>query len=279
MTLTDKKISKETSDKEPLGLIAGFGTLPFVFAKEIKNVDLYIAGFKKITSKKLAKYSKSINFFNLGELQEIIKFFKTNSVKKILLLGYVPHQILTSQNYNLDLTAVKMFSKIKSNTAMNIFNGLVKEFELENISIEPIDKYLPQMFASDGLMTEGVLEKDELENIEFGYNVAKEVARLDIGLTVVVKNKVIVSVEALEGTDKCILRSKKLAGEGCIVVKVSRPNQDMRFDLPVIGPKTVKVLKKAKIKILAVEKNKTLIIDKPNVIKNLNKVGIKLYGI
>jgi len=102
---------------------------------------------------------------------------------------------------------------------------------------------------------------------------------LDIGLTVVVKNKVIVAVESLEGTDRCILRGRKLAGENCIVIKVARPNQDMRFDLPVIGPRTVKVLKKAKVKLLVVEKNKTLIIDKQNVIKKLNNLGIKLYGI
>lgn len=271
--------SKTMDYRERIGLIAGFGVLPFVFAKEIKNFDLYIAGFKKITPKKLAKYSKSINFFDLGDLEGIIKFFKTNLVEKILLLGYVPHQILTSQKYKLDLTASKMFSKIKTNTAMNIFNGLVKEFADEGITVEPVDKYLANMFATSGLMTENSLEKDEIENIQFGYTIAKEVARLDIGLTVVVKNKVVVAIEALEGTDKCILRSKKLAGGNCIVVKVARPNQDMRFDLPVIGLRTVKVLKKAKIKILAVEKNKTLIIDKQNVIKKLNDSGIKLYGI
>jgi len=271
--------SKVTNYRERLGLIAGFGVLPFIFAREIKNFDLYIAGFKKFTPKKLGKYSRTINFFDLGDLEGIIKFFKTNSVEKILLLGYVPHQILTSQKYKLDLTALKMFSKIKSNTAMNIFDGLLKEFAEENIFIEPIDKYLPNMFAVSGLMTEDPLDKDEIENIQFGYTIAKEVAKLDIGLTVVVKNKVIVAIEALEGTDRCILRSKKLAGDKCIVVKVARPNQDARFDLPVIGPRTVKVLKKAKVKILAVEKNKTLIIDKQNVIKKLNDSGIKLYGI
>jgi DUF1009 family protein len=272
-------LSNETNVKERLGLIAGFGVLPFIFAKENKNFDLYIAGFKKITPKKLSKYSKETNFFSLGDLEKIINFFKKNFVNKILLLGYVPHQILTTQNYNLDLKALNMFSKIKTNTAMNIFGGLLKEFLKENISIEPIDKYLGNMFATSGLMTEGSLNNDEIENIQFGYNIAKEVSKLDIGLTVVVKNKVIVAVEALEGTDRCILRSHKIAGKDCIVIKVARPNQDMRFDLPVIGPKTVKVLKKAKIKVLAVEKNKTLIIDKQNVIKKLNDLGIKLYGI
>jgi len=160
--------------RERIGLIAGFGILPDIFAREVKNCDLYIAGFKKITPKRLLKYSKITNFFDLGDLQGIIKFFKINSVKKILFLGYVPHQILTSQNYNLDFTALKMFSKIKYNTAMNIFNGLLKEFEKEDILIDSVDKYLPFMFAEEGLMAGDSLTSDEVENIEFGYTIAKE---------------------------------------------------------------------------------------------------------
>ncbi len=269
----------ELNYNEQLGLIAGFGLLPIIFAKEVKNIDLYVAGFKKITPKILVKYSRKTNFFELGQLQDIINFFKTNFVKKIILLGYVPHQILTTNQYNLDIAALEMFYRMKNNTAMTIFNELEKKFLSENIYIESIEKYLPNMFVTEGSVTNEELEKDEFENIEFGYKIAKEVSKLDIGLTVVVKNKIVVAVESLEGTDRCILRSQKLAGNGCIVIKVARPNQDMRFDLPVIGPKTVKVLKKAKVRVLAVEKNKTLIIEKEKVIKQLNNLGIKLYGI
>lgn len=261
-----------------LGLIAGFGSLPFVLAKEGKEIDLYVVGFKGITSKKLGKFVKEIKFFDVGSLEKIVGYFRDNNVSKILLLGYVPHQILVGK-YNLDSSAISLFSRIKYNTAMEIFCSLEKELSNYDIKIESLDKYLPDIFAEEGLLSGEEITKEEMENIKFGYEIAKEIARLDIGLTVVVKNKVVVAVEGLEGTDNCILRGEKLAGEGCIVVKVARPNQDMRFDLPVIGPKTVKVLRKSKVKVLAIEKEKTLIIDKQKVIKDLNKSGIKLYAI
>lgn len=262
-----------------LGLIAGYGVLPLIFSKEIKNYELYIAGFKNFTSKKLKLFAKELKLFNLGELQNIIQFFKSYEVTNVVFIGYVPHKILVENNVHLDSRAEKMFSRLGNNLAMSIFKGLTEEFHKEGIKIDPINHYLPHLFADKGEMTSLSLTQEEIENITFGYNIAKEIANLDIGLTIVVKNKIVVSVEGLEGTDKCILRGGKLAGKGCCVIKVARPNQDMRFDLPVIGPRTVRILNHIKASVIAVESGKTLIIDKDKVINKLNLLKIKLFGI
>jgi DUF1009 family protein len=162
---------------------------------------------------------------------------------------------------------------------MEIFYALEAEFSRYGILIEPIDKYLKNIFAEKGELNGVKLDNEDLENINFGYHIAKRLAEVDIGLTVVVKNKIVVAVEAIEGTDNCIMRAKKIAGKGCYVIKVARPNQDMRFDLPVIGPTTVKVLSKAKVKAVAVEANKTLILEKQRVLEETKKLGIPVYGI
>ncbi len=264
---------------EKVGVIAGNGLLPKMFLKEVKSCEVYIVGFKNFLPFYLRKY-KNFALFNLGEFDKVIKYFKKNQVNKVVLLGYIPHKVLVeNEKLSLDKKMKKMFLKISNNLAMSIFNALLYEFEKENINIEPVSKYLPHLFADKGEMTCLGMSNEDIDNIEFGYKIAKQIAELDIGLTIVVKNKLVVAVEGLEGTDECILRAKKLAGSGCYVIKVARPQQDMRFDLPVIGPKTVSVLKTAEVNTIAVESGKTLILEKDKVIKNLNKLKIKLYGI
>ncbi len=265
--------------KFSLGIVAGLGLLAESFVNEVKNIDFYIVSFKNYLNKKILKSAKKFKILNEWNLNELINFFKQNSVKNVVFLGYIPHKILLKDKIKLDSKAQDLFNKLKKNSAMEIFKGLVEEFSSSGIQIDVIDKYIKNSFAEKGEINGLKLTEDEFENIKFAYEIAKEIARLDIGLTVVVKNKIIIAVEALEGTDKCILRGAKLAGEGCCIIKVARPNQDMRFDLPVIGPKTVKVLNFAKAKVLAVESEKTLILNKEYVIEKTKKLGIKLYGI
>lgn len=267
------------SRKSSLGIISGFGLLPEIFVNEVKDVDFYIVGFKKYINKKILKSSIKFKILNRWDLSEIINFFKENNIKNVILLGYIPHKILLKDKIPMDEKAQSIFSKLRRNSAMEIFGSLVKEFANSEIEVEPINKYLSNSFAEKGEINGLKLTEEDFENVKFGYNIAKEIARLDIGLTVVVKNKIVVAVEGLEGTDQCIIRGKKVAGKGCYVIKVSRPNQDMRFDLPVIGPKTVEILNSNKIKVLAVESEKTLILNKPYVIERTKKLGIKLYGL
>lgn len=262
-----------------LGIIAGYGQLPEIFVEEVKNIDFFIVSFKKYTNKKLKIFSKKFKILNEWNLSDIISFFKDNNVNKIVFLGYIPHKILLENLTLYDKKTQNFFYNLKTKKAMDIFYSLAKEFEKENILIEPIDKYLNNSFADKGEINGFSLTNEELDNVKFGYEIAKQIANLDIGLTVVVKDKMVIAIEALEGTDECILRAKKLGVKGTVVVKVARDNQDMRFDLPVIGPKTIKVLKLAKANVLAIESGKTLMLDKQKVIKESQKYNIKLYGI
>lgn len=268
-----------------LGIICGGGALPEVFINELKsnkdysNINFYIVGFPKYTSKKLKRYATKFWLATNWSLTEIINFFKTYDVNCTVLLGYLPHQLLLNENITKDHKTKELVYNLKTKTAMEFFSHLVEKFEQEKIKIEPIDKYIKHCFAEKGEINNLSLTEEEIENIKFGYTVAKRLSELDVGLTVVVKDKTVVAVEAIEGTDNCILRAKKYAGEGCYVIKVARPNQDMRFDLPVIGPKTIDVLHRVKAKVLAVESEKTLILYKQNVIEKSKRLGIKIYGI
>ena len=262
-----------------IGLVVGLGLLPKIFVNEVKDKEFYIVGFKKYFSKSLLKYVKKYCLLNEWDIEKIINFFLKNNVRNVVLLGYIPHKILLKKNVLMSQETKMFFLKLLKNSAMEIFYALETEFTKHGLTIEPIDKYLKKYFAEAGEINGLKLNQEDFENINFGYNVAKRLAEVDVGLTVVVKNKVVVAVEAIEGTDQCILRSKKIAGDGCYVIKVARPNQDMRFDLPVIGPTTVKILSKAKIKALAVEANKTLILEKQQVVEKTKKLGIPIYGI
>ncbi|MCS7150847.1 MAG: UDP-2,3-diacylglucosamine diphosphatase LpxI [Endomicrobia bacterium] len=264
--------------QEKIGIITGYGLLPEIFVNKVNNFDIYLVGFKRFVSRNIIHKVKKYKILTIWSLSEIIDFFQQNDVTKLLFLGYVPLNILL-KNPQLDQKASKLFSQINSKTAMQIFHSLLNELSQAGFTVEPIDKYLNDCFAEKGSINSLTLTEGEIKDVEFGYNIAKSIASLDVGLTVVVKNGIVVAVEALEGTDRCILRAGKLAGSGCCVVKVARPQQDMRFDLPVIGPTTVKVLARSKANILAVESNKTLILKKDEVIKKSYKLGIKLYGI
>lgn len=267
--------------KKNLGAICGYGLLPEIFVKQNYNrYNLFIITFKNFSPKGIRNFVKETYTLDKWELQKIIDYCKKNSIHNILFLGYIPHTILLKHTFSdMDFRSINMFKKLNNYTALQIFNGLAEEFKKESIEIEPLDKFLEDALAEKGCINGIGLTEYDLENIQFGYNIAKQIASLDIGLTVAVKNKIVVAVEALEGTDRCILRAYKTAGKGCYIIKVARPNQDMRFDLPVIGPKTIKVAKSAKISTIAVESKKTLILNKQEVIDKSKKLNIKLYGI
>jgi len=160
-----------------------------------------------------------------------------------------------------------------------ILSTVAKELLKEGIEIVSSTIYLPELLAPEGCLTKRRPSKEEEEDIKFGWKMAKEIGRLDIGQCVVVKRKTIIAVEAIEGTDETIIRGGKLAKEKAVVVKVSKPMQDLRFDLPTVGLNTVKVMDKVKASVLAIEAGKTIIFDKEDMISFANKKGISIVSI
>lgn len=265
---------------ERIGFILGGG---YLAKKSVLNAlkegfDIYVAGFENITDTDFPKDVK-IEYFKIGQIGKIINFFKKNDVKKVVLIGNISH-INVFRDVMPDLRGALFLMKMKDKTPDGIFKAVKEELKSEGIDIEKSTRFLLDSTLPKGLIC-GNLKKDDLEQIEYGYNIAKNIASMDIGLSVVIKDFCVIAVEAVEGTDECIKRAGELLGKkgDFILVKVSRPKQDIRFDLPVIGSKTVEAMYKAGGRLIAAESEKTLVADFDEMIKLAKEKNLTIYGV
>lgn len=265
---------------DKIGLIAGNRKFPLLFAEAAKRKGFYVVAIaiKGDTSIKLKKLVDKIYWFNLGDFRKIFKVFKDEGVENIVMAGQISPWRLFSREVQNNKDIRSLLDKIKDKRAATIFGSIADELEREGL--RAIDS---TTFIEDYLPEKGVLTKTEppaslWEDINFGLELARNIAGLDIGQTVAVKNKAIVAVEALEGTDNLILRAGRLARGGVVIVKVSRPQQDMRFDIPVIGLKTIKNLVRVGAACLAIESKKTLFIDREESLALADKKGIAIIA-
>ncbi len=263
-----------------LGLIAGTGELPMAIAREAKAQGYIVIAMalESLTDKSLSSYVDEIKWINLGKFGKLIDSLKDYGIKEAVMAGKVSKTLLYKSKITPDLRAVKLLFSLKDRSDDSILLAIAKELEKEGIHLLNITS-----FSSGILIPEGVLTKDrptdeEWKDIEFGWKIAKEIGRLDIGQTVVVKNQAVMAVEAIEGTDEAIKRGGKLAGKGAVVVKVSKPNQDMRFDVPVVGLTTLKAMVEVGARVLSVESKKSIILNKEKIIDESIKAGISIVG-
>lgn len=279
----------EKRDLTPLGIIAGSGDFPVLTAKRAKekNVKVVSVGFKGITSEELSRVADSHLWISLGELTHLLQFFKKEGVRSVILAGTVNHAYALSPLEKLkamsDLRTMKMLLSLKEKKASQILEAIINEIEKEGIRVLPSFTYLESELIKPGVLTKRQPTPEELKDISLGYQTAKKLSDLDIGLSVCVSQGVIVAVEALEGTDECVKRAGKILqnkkrGSGFVVVKVARPKQDPRYDLPVIGPTTIETMSQAGGTTLAVEPGWTLLIDKEAALAKANKHKISLIG-
>jgi DUF1009 family protein len=217
-------------------------------------------------------------WLSIGQLGKTIDFFKDNHVDQAVMAGQVKHTQLF-KNILPDWRAAKLLTKVINKKAESILSIVIQEFESEGIQFLPSTTYLEKWLCPLGLFSKRKPNSQEEGDIAFGVNLAQEMARLDIGQTVIVKDKSVVAVEAMEGTDACIRRAGEIAGPGCVVVKVARPKQDLRFDIPIIGSRTLESLKAAGVQVLAMETGKTLLLEKDALIKEADAAQITLTGV
>ncbi len=262
-----------------VGLIAGAGELPLEFAKSAfrKNTDIEIFCIRKITDKKIKNYGVT-HWINFGEAQKLIDLLKDRNIKDIVMLGKIEHYSIIFSLHKLDRRAKEFLSKLKDKRAKTILEAVINELKEEGFNFIDPTPYLENLLIREGLIAGNIQDKKLIKDAEFGLKIAKEIAELDIGQTVVVKNGIVIAVEGIEGTDKCIIRGGKLGGEGTVVCKVARKNQDMRYDVPVIGTKTLKSMKKAKAKLLAIESGKTFLLEREKFKNLAEKFGIAVIG-
>ncbi|MBN1823972.1 MAG: UDP-2,3-diacylglucosamine diphosphatase LpxI [Endomicrobiales bacterium] len=265
---------------EKIGLIAGNGRFPFLVAEEIKKRGDSVAavGIKEETDPDLQKHADTIAWFSLGQFQKLIDYLRDNGIKTAVMAGQVKHAQIF-RNLNLDFRLIKLMGKIVNKKTDTILGAIAEELQKDGVTLLPSHIYLKHLMPDAGLLAGKKLSAAEKADVEFGFKTAKQIAGLDIGQTVVVKDKAVVAVESIEGTDECIRRAGKLAGENVIVVKVAKPAQDWRFDVPVVGPGTVEALLENKARALAVEAKNTLFIDKDILLEKARRNQVTIVAV
>ena len=217
----------------------------------------------------------------IGRFGEIIKQLKKFSVREAVMAGKVPKNLLYQDKKSLmpDLRAVKFLFSLKDYSDNTLMQAISTELEKDGVKLLKTTTFTENLLTPDRVLTKKHPKKSQWRDIEFGWRIAKEIGRLDIGQTIVVKDAAVMAVEAIEGTDEAIIRGGNLAKDGAVVIKVSRPQQDMRLDVPVVGINTLLTMKKVNAEVLALEAGKSIIIDKEEFIKEANKAKIAVVGI
>ncbi len=262
-------------EEAPLGLIAGGGTFPFLMAEAARKQGLRVVAIahQGETDPTLAERVDEIVWIKLGQLGRLIRSLKKRGARTAVMAGTITKKRMF-ENVLPDLKGLQVMSRLAIFHDDDILRAVAAELAAEGIEIESSTRYLPELLAPQGCITRRKPTKSEEEDIRFGWKMAKELGRLDIGQCVVVRGKTVLAVEAIEGTDETILRGGRLAREKAVVIKVSKPNQDLRFDVPSVGLGTVKIMSQVKASVLAVEAGKTFLFDRPAMVAHANSAGI-----
>jgi DUF1009 family protein len=261
-----------------IGLVAGYGKISMLFADAAKKRGDTVIAFalEGITEKELEGHVDKIKWFKWGELHKAILFAATQGVRNIVLLGKVKKDVLFKGDDSLDDETKAMFKNTADRKDMSVLTNIANILAKVGIQIIDSTEYLKDLIPGKSVLTSREPSKDELNDIEYGRTIASQLAGLEIGQTVAVKDKTVVAIEAVEGTDDTIKRAGALSKIGFTVVKMARPKQDMRFDIPLVGLDTLKTLINAGGTALALEAGKTLLIDKDEMIALADQNNISI---
>jgi len=266
---------------ERIGLLAGGGELPVIFAKEARKKGTKVIAFavRDIASSELRAHVDKIYWLDLRETGKIPLLLLTNRVRKLVMIGKIEKSVL----FNRDLSESKEIDSLMKDTKDRSDDSILRKASslAEKFGVTFVD---PMHFLSDILPKKGTFTKrsptpQEWEDIEFGKEMARSLGKLDVGQTIVVQNKAILAVEAIEGTDKAIRRVGEFSKGGAVVVKMMKPGQDTRFDIPTVGPDTIDSLIESKAKVLAMEAEKTFFIDREGSIAKADKHDISIVAV
>jgi UDP-2,3-diacylglucosamine hydrolase len=267
-------------DPQKIGIIAGGGQFPLLFveAAKKKGRTVVMVAHKGETSPEVAEAADHVCWVKLGQLGKITKFFKNKGVGEAVFLGFITKTQIF-RNILPDFKGLTLWNKVDSRQDDALLRAVANVLEEDGIKILESTMYLQHLLFPKGVLTKKKPSKKQMQDISFGWQNAKAIGKLDIGQCVVVRNRNVLAVEAIDGTDATIKRGGKLAKEKAVVVKVQKPGQDARFDLPATGLTTISSMKRVKASILAVETGKALLFDRDEVIETANEAGIIVVGI
>jgi UDP-2,3-diacylglucosamine hydrolase len=263
------------------GLIAGNGRFPFLVLEGARRegVEMAVAAIKEETDERIAALARTVEWVSVGHLGRLIKFFKREGVTHAIMAGQVKHVQIFKLSALPDLRMAKMLARLKRRNTDALIGAVADELAAEGITLVDSTTFLQPLLARAGTLTKRAPNKHELADIEYGLHVARELARLDLGQTIVVKSQAVVALEAMEGTDATIRRASELVkGRPLTVVKVAKPNQDMRFDVPVIGLQTVETLRACRVTAMSVTADKTLIFDRDETLAAADQHGVAIVA-
>ncbi|MCF6312411.1 MAG: UDP-2,3-diacylglucosamine diphosphatase LpxI [Verrucomicrobiales bacterium] len=265
---------------EKIGMIAGNGIYPATFARAARAAGvktLVVSAFKGETEASLADEVEVMQWLRVGQLSKMIRFFQREEVTQAVMVG----QIAPKNLFDLrpDLRTVKLLARLKKKNAESIFGGIADELAKEGIELLPATTFLDDLLPAAGPVCGPKLSENAQQDAEFGFFIAKEMSRLDIGQTVVVKNGTVLAVEAFEGTNEAIRRGGKMGKGKATMVKVSKPKQDLRFDVPVVGEITIETAVEAGITTVVVEAGRTLLLGKEELFVLCEKKGVSLVAV
>lgn len=248
---------------EKIGLISGSRRFPLIFAQQARNKGYYVVAvaIKGNTSPRINKYANKTRWIDIREFGMCIEIFRGEEIKKIAMVGQINPGYLFNRKIMENEEIRSLFKCLQDKKANTIFKAIAEKLNMEGFQLLDSTTFMEDFLPAKGVLTKSGPDDTMWQDIYFGLDLAKQIAHLDIGQAVAVNNKAIVAVEALEGTDALIRRAGKIVRRGAVVVKVSRPNQDMRFDLPLVGLRTIKNLIGINASCLAIEAKKTIFID------------------
>ncbi len=238
---------------------------------------IVVAAFHNETQPELVPLVDSIEWLRVGQLGKLLKFLQNSGARHAVMSG----QIHPKNLFDLrpDLKAVLLLGRLRERNAESIFGAIAEEMAKVRVELLPATTFMEEYLAPRGLVAGPALSRREQEDVEFGFRIAKQTSRLDIGQTVVVKGGTVLAVEAFEGTNAAMKRGGELGRKDAVMVKVSKPRQDLRFDVPVIGPLTLEAAAEARIRVLGVEAGQTLLLDRDTLLAQAAAQRISIFGV
>lgn len=268
------------SQAKRIGLIAGYGVFPLEMAQALieQGFAVHVVAAKEETSPEIENIAASVCWLHVGKIGGMIKALQAAGVSEVIMAGKV-QKLHLFRNFRPDFVAVKALLSVANRKDDTLMLKVVSLLADAGIRVESQVRYVPSMVASEGLLFGSAPKKQQINDMQFGVEQAKGIAALDIGQTVVVQEGAVLAVEAIEGTDEAIKRGGSLGNGQACVVKVAKPNQDLRFDVPAIGPDTLKTMASAGCTCIAVQAGCTLLIEKEKLTSLAKDLGISVYGI
>ncbi|MBF0450222.1 MAG: UDP-2,3-diacylglucosamine diphosphatase LpxI [Candidatus Magnetomorum sp.] len=262
-----------------IGIIAGNGQFPILFSKAArkKGFEIYAIAHIGETRDDLAEYVNSIEWIHIGQIGRLIKYFHTNEVKQAVMVGAITKTRMF-RDVKPDFKAIKLLSTLRHTRDDNLLRAVADYLEKEGITIEASTFLMPELLATEGCWTRRKPRKSERQDIEFGWELARKIGELDIGQCLVVQGRSVLAVEAIDGTDATIRRGGGLGNGQAVLVKICKPRQDRRFDLPAVGIQTIESMHESGVSTLVVEAENAIVFDREETISKANHYGISIIG-